>query len=265
MNALPLFALLALTAAGDPGFDQIVGKVGEQSHDLSCAQMQAWVQAHPQDPNAGRGLVWMAELRLADHQLQLARPLLERAAHDYAGTEWGWHGVKGLADLDAASHHYEAAIAAYRQLEALPSPYWRYVGKMAVISAGEEQLRFRIYLVLTAALVGGVIFRASRARSALWPPPEELTYALPVVLVMLVAAMAQPPEEARAVVTVALGGALLLWAHGAQLRAHPPSTLARLLLGVIGLGEAAALLYCAVVANDLWMKFAETVSNGAER
>ena len=88
---------------------------------------------------------------------------------------------------------------------------------------------------------------------------------MPVVLVMLLAALSQPPEEARAVATVALGGAVLLWAHGAQLRAHPPSPLARFLLGAIGLGEAAALLYCAVVANDLWMKFAETLSNGAER
>ena len=260
-----LLPLALALATPDPGFDAIVSRVGQQSHDRSCAQMQTWIDSHHDDPNAGRGLVWMAELHLADQRIDLARPLFARAAADYPGTEWGWQGQKGTADLQVVTHHYAPAITTYEKLSKLDSPYWQYVGRMSAVSAREEQKRWYIFLALCAGLLAGVVWRVFRARGSLWPLPEEATYALPVAGVMLAAAFAQPAAEAHAVTTVALGSLVLLYAHGVHLRARTPSRGARVLEGVVGLAEAAALLYCAVVANDLWMKFSETLSNGAER
>lgn len=251
-------------APPDPGFQAIVERVGQQSHDASVAQMQAWVDAHARAPDAGRGLIWMAELRLADHRLDLARPYFERAARDYPQTEWGYQGLKGVADIDVAHHRYAPAIATYDALARLPLPYWEYVGRMAAISARQERLRWWLFLGLSVALCVSVVARLRAARQV-WPPPEEATWALPVALVMLLAALGQPPEEGRAVITVAVGAVALLWAHGAQLRARPPGTAGRIFAGATGLLEAAALLYCAVIANDLWLKFAETLTSGAER
>jgi hypothetical protein len=260
-----LLALLLAVAAPDPGFDAIVQRVGEQSHDVSCAQMQTWVDAHRDDPNAGRGLVWMAELRLADHKLDDARAQFARAQADYPGTEWGWQGEKGVADLDVVRHRYTSAIASYDRLSRLPTPYWQYVGRMSGISARAEQHRWYAFVALMLAMVAGVALRLWRARGALWPLPEEVTFALPVAAVMLAAALAQPAEEAHAVCTVALGALVLLYAHGVHLRARAPATWVRVVEALLGLGEAAALLFIAVVANDLWMKFAETLTSGAER
>lgn len=262
---LPLALALRLAAVGDPGFDRIVARVGQQSHDVSCAQMKAWVDQHPKDPNAGRGLVWMAELRLIDHHTDLAMPLLERAAHGYPDTEWGHQAEKSLADLLVGGHHYAAAIAIYEKLSKLPTDYWQYVGRMAAASAREQRTRWEIFLALVAALLAGIGYRIARARRQLWPLPDEVIYALPIALVMLAAAWAQSPEEAHAVVSVALGGMLLLYAHGVHLRSVELSWRTRLVESVVGLGEAAALLYCAVVANGLWLKFSETVLTGAER
>ena len=195
----------------------------------------------------------------------LAQPLFARAAADYAGSEWGWQGEKGVADLNVATHHYTPAIATFEKLSKLDSPYWQYVGRMAAIAAREEQRRWYVFVALCIGLVMGVGLRLYRSRGALWPLPEEAIYALPVAGVMLAAAFAQPASEAKAVATVAIGALVLLYAHGVHLRARAPSKRVRLLEGVLGLAEAAALLYCAVVANDLWMKFAETLTNGAER
>jgi hypothetical protein len=263
---LPLALLLSLGAAGaGPGFDEILEQVGSEGHDALCAQMQAWVDAHPGDPQAARGLVWMAELRLSDGRADLARPLFTRAAALSPGSEWGHQGAKGLADLDAAAHRYGPALATYDRLAAIPDPYWSYIGRASGASARRERVRWFAFVGLAAALALGVALRLWRARGALWPPPEEASYALPVVAMMLLAAAAQPPAEARAVSTVAVGALALLYAHGVHLRARPEARGLRVLEGGLGLLEAVALLYCAVVANDLWLKFAETLVSGAER
>jgi hypothetical protein len=269
-SALVLTSLLALSSVAsaqpDPGFDEITHRVSQQSHDVSCQQMDAWIAAHPSDPNAGRGLIWMAELRLADHQFDLAYVLFDRAAREYPDTEWARHGQKNRADLDLYWHHFSAAIAAYDQLSKLPSPYWQYVGRMSLIQARSERVRFIIYAALVSGLVLLAAFRLGRARKQLWPPPEEVVYAAPVLMLMMLASLAQPSEEAHAVMTVTIGALLLLWANGAYWRAQPPKARWRWPFeALLGLVQAGSLLYCAVIANGLWLKFAETVTNGAER
>jgi len=265
MSRVAALALSLSLAVPSGGFEAIASRAGARSHDASCARMQAWVDAHPRDPRAGRGLVWMAELRLVDARADLALPLFARAARDFAGSEWGWEGEKGVADLDLARHSYASAIATYDRLATLPGPYWRYVGRTSAKAARAARRRWHVFLLLAALLTIGLGVRLFRARRALWPPPEELTYALPVAAVMLLACLRQPAGEAHAVATVALGALVLLYAHGVHLRARAASAPARALEALLGLCEAAALLYCAVVASGLWARFAETLTSGAER
>jgi hypothetical protein len=206
----------------------------------------------------------MAELRLADHRLDLAYDLFSRAAQDYGDGEWGLHGQKGRADLDLYQHRFGPALATFARLAARPEAYWQYVGRISLEEARHQRTRFWIYVALLAALGAWTLGRLGLARQKLWPPPEELLWSAPVLVLMLLAAFAQPAEEAHAVVTVALGGVVLLWANGAFLRLRPPGRRWPL-EAVLGVAQAAALLYCSVIANDLWMKFAETLTSGAER
>jgi hypothetical protein len=56
----------------------------------------------------------------------------------------------------------------------------------------------------------------------------------------------------------------VLWANGVYLRARPPRAARRLVETALGLAQAAAVLYCAVVLNGVWSKFYETLVMGAE-
>jgi len=256
-------AVAALLAA-DPAFDAIVTSATSTSHEQALARMQEWVDAHPGDPESARALVWMARLRRSDGRDEAARALLERALREGPGTEWALHAEKALGDLDLEAHRYAPAIARYDHLAGLPAPLWRYVGSSAAGHARGERTRFRILIAILAALAALSLARVIRAGGprSLWPPPAELLWLLPVLLVLLAAAAAQEAPEARAVVSLSLGGAALLWLNGAWLRARPPRRMA--LPALLGLGQALALLYCAMVWNGLWDKLVDTIAMGAQ-
>src|SRR4051794_8153374 len=99
-RAIPLLVLLLVPlSAGADEYEEILAGAAGRSHDASCARMLSWVQQHPQDERAPRALLWMGQLRIADHQLEQAQILLERARRDYPNTEWSLHATKALADL----------------------------------------------------------------------------------------------------------------------------------------------------------------------
>lgn len=208
----------------------------------------------------------MSKLRRAEGRADLARPLLERARRDFPGTEWELNAIQGLADLDLAAHRYKQAITGYETLARNPSPLWSYVGQNAARYAREEQIRFNLLVGAVAAVLALAMFRLWRSGGlrTLWPPPAELIYPLPILLLLLASTLGQEPDEARAIATVSLGAFALLWLNGAYLRAHPPRGLGRVTVAVLGVLQAGALLYCALVANGLWAKFQDTLAMGAE-
>ncbi len=267
MSPASVFAAgLFLAAPAETGYEQVVAGVGQRTHDQSCALMDAWVDAHPSDPDAGRGLVWMADLRVLDHRGDLARPLFERAAREYPNTEWARHAEKGIADLDVAAHRYDEAIRLYESLASNPAPLWSYVGRMGAARARDERRRFTIYVVLLAALVGIASSRvvlALRTRVSLWPLPDELLYPLPMFVLMALAAIPQEPDERLGILYLAAGAVVLLWANGLYLSVRPIRGWKRFGEGVLALGQAAALLYCSIVASGIWEKFRDTFSGGA--
>ncbi len=272
---LPWIALTLIAAPpafGEPGapegeFDQIVNSITADNHEAACARMQAWVDAHPKDPQAPRGLIWMSKLRRADGLDARARPLLERTLREYAGTEWELHAIQGLADLDAKDRHYDRAIAGYDRLARDPSSLWSFIGQHAAAYARAERLRFDILLGLAAALVGFSLFRLWRAGGlrSLWPLPAELLYPLPLPLLMLAASTALEVPEGHTIVTLSLGGMALLWLNGAYLRARPPKGARQVAVqAALGVLQVCALLYCAVVTHGLWEKLVDTLAMGAE-
>jgi hypothetical protein len=208
----------------------------------------------------------MAQLRVADLQPVLGRAYFLRAYRDYPGTEWGLHGLKGLADLDLADHRYGEAIARYDELARSRDPFFRYIGRMAANKARGARLRLGLALACLAGLIGLWAVRLSRLGSwrRLWPPPTEVAYLLPLLLLMAAAASGQPPEEARAVRLLTFGAVVTLWLGGAYLRARPPAGGWRFLHGLLGVLQAAALLYVAVQGSGLWDKFHDTLVMGAE-
>jgi hypothetical protein len=262
-----LLVLLAAPCAAE-SFDEITRSVGESTRTESCARMEAWIREHPSDPNAGRGLVWMAQLDLGEHAFDDARRHLERAVTEYPDSEWALHGTRGLAALDLEGWRFGSAIARYQTLAARPEPFWNYLGRMGTQDAQGARTRFLAFIAAALGLFGLATARcvlARRRRAGLLRPlPEELTFTLPVFVLMLLAALHQEGAERRGVVTLALGAMALLWANGAYLRASPPRGWAVLREAGLGLLQAGALLYCAIVVNGLWEKFHDTLLMGAE-
>jgi hypothetical protein len=87
---------------------------------------------------------------------------------------------------------------------------------------------------------------------------------MPLFVLMAAVAFGQPVDEGRAVRWLAFGAMGVLWLNGAYLRARPPRGAWRLVYGVLGLAQAAALLYVVVIACGLWDKFHDTLIMGAE-
>src|SRR2546429_6922531 len=62
------YTTLFRSVAASGSFDDVVSKVGQRSHDASCAAMHEWIDANPGSPDVPRGLLWMAQLELGDRK-----------------------------------------------------------------------------------------------------------------------------------------------------------------------------------------------------
>jgi tetratricopeptide (TPR) repeat protein len=249
----------------EPEFTAIVSATTQLNHPESIAKMQRWVDAHGGDPQAPRGLLWMAQLERSDGQSERARPLLERVLREGPGTEWALHAQRQLADLDLDRRHYAKAIATYEQLARDPAPFWQYVGKSAAQDARGQRLRFVGLLAALILLVGVALERLLRiGLQALWPMPNELAYPLPVLVVILIASFSLERAEEQAVITLSLGAVALLWINGAYLKVRPPKGLARVPQALLGLVQAIAIFYCAIQTSGLWEKLVDTWQMGAD-
>jgi hypothetical protein len=264
VSALSIALLLAVPP--ERGFDEIIAGVGEKSREALCAEMQGWVDAHPGDPRAARGLLWMSQLRSMDGREDLVGPLLERVIRDFPESEWRVRAETRLADLHLSRREFGAAIEIYDRLAASASPLGGYLGRLGAARARSEQVRFYVFLTLAAALLLAALSRLWLTRRAggkiLWPIPEEVLIGLPLAAIVLIISSTHPAEEGRAVATIALGGMVLLWVNAVYFRARPPRRGRAVLEGIWGVLQGAALLYCAIVANGLWSRLIDTLITG---
>lgn len=235
--------------------------------DAPLEPIQAWVDAHPGDPESGRALVWMAQRELSAGRAGRARLLFERAEREHRGSGWELAASKGLADLALRARRYGEAIARYEGLAASRDDYYRFLGESGAVEARATRSRDLLaagLALLVSTLASARLALAWRSRRTLRPVPEEVFYGAPVAGALLLAALAQPAAEGRAVAALALGGLLLLWANASYFRVRPPRGFSLALEGVLSVAQAGALLYCAVVANGLWGRLIVTFAVGPD-
>jgi hypothetical protein len=259
-----LCAALCVSAAAHASedFHAIADRVGEVSHDTSCAAMEQWLVEHPGSDEAPHALLWMARLRLLDGRDDLARPLLERAGPLARTGAWHYPVLKELASLDAGERRYALALEELAELEASGDEYWRAIGSNARGEVRAARLAWWTMAGLLAVLGGVCAARLAWARrrsSKLWPPPFEVMAALPVIAVLGLAAAVRPGPEGRCVLELLGGGVVLLWVSGVALQDRSltwPRRAAELLLGA---AQLAGLFFCVLVANGLLSKAIDTL------
>lgn len=260
MTAVLLLAL----ASQDSGLEELASNVGAVSHPQTISALEAFVASHPGDPNVDRALLLEAQLYRADGDDAHALEVLNRILAAPGFSAWRRDAALERASLDVAAWRFGAALSAYGWLAHDPDERRRYQARMGAAEALAMRARLYLGCAISFALVAVVLWRLARARRALLPPTEEVTYALPLVVLLGIAALSQPAAEARAVLTLAGGGLVLLWANSSFWRLRRPRGLLRVVEPAFAAGQAFGLLYCAIVSNNLWHRLVETFVNGAE-
>jgi hypothetical protein len=256
-----LFALCLVTAAPD-GFQEIVDAVGDVSHDVSCATMERWIAGHEDSDEVPHALLWMARLRLLDGRDDLARPLIERAQAQAGDGRWRYPVLKELASIDAGARRYGVALDELDLLAASDDDYWRSIAATARVEVRAARAAWWAMTLLLGVLAAacGARLIAARGRGAkVWPPPFEVIAALPVTLVLAVAASRHAGAEGRALFEVLLGGLVLLWVTGVALQERGLSRTRRMLEMLFAGVELAGLFFCVLVANGLLSKAVDTL------
>lgn len=126
-------------------------------------------------------------------------------------------------------------------------------------------------VLVAAVLAGAIVLRRRRgswrgAGRALWPPPIEVAYALPVAATMVFIAETGNPLAARAAEIILVGAVVVGWASGAVLRAAGPRP-ARAVVAVhlaVVLAVTLSIIYLTVIREGLWDLLVETWRNGPD-
>lgn len=252
-------------AAGSPGdeLEAIAAQVGTAGAEATRARLAAFAAAHPGSDEGARALLLVGQLWRKDGRDDLAGQAYQRVVTEAPASPSALDAELGLGDLALTARDWAEAARRFERVARVGEGRFLYQARLGLELASAERLRYRLFLGVAAALVALSLWRGARART-LWPPPEEVLAALPVAGLLLLASLSQPDAEARAVRVLALGGLALLWANAAAFAARPPRGARRLLEVALGLGQAAGLLFCAIIAGGLWTRFVETLSVGAE-
>jgi hypothetical protein len=226
------------------------------------AHVQEWIDAHRGAPGVAIARFWLAgsfasESRFVDADRILAALVSE-------GSSVKWDAALLRADVELQQRHWATAENEYRAIAAPKGSRWEYEASERAEVARWAGWRQHVMWGLLVGLVTLTLWRAYAGRRALWPPPEEVLWVGPLLLLMLAAALPREAEERSAIAGIALGGLVLLWANGAWLKVHPLSFAARAREAVLGLAQATAVLYCAIVASGLWDSVMNTFAAGPE-
>ena len=239
-----------LAAGGDPkpALAQLEALVdGNRGYPRAAAAMLAIAAGWDRDGNGERALAWYRRARDAAQGTErthvvaeYVRALIRHGDFDDARSE-----IDGLASNDALMR--EVAQELRDELHA------------AELRRDLCWAAFALLLALVAAAVWSLrrLERSWRAASKrLIRPPAEAIYFVPIAIVLIVVAQTGNPFAARAVRTIALGGAVVAWLSGATLdavralrgRVGAPRAIGQGLLAVLAI---AAIAYLAVDHDHL--------------
>lgn len=275
--------LAALDAAGgaDGAWDRVAAAYDRQVRAASAAEdphdalraLAALLDDNPGYPRWFAGALWLGEAwarigerGLAGHWLDRAfaaattpadrfRAALAKAGvladqGDYGGAERLLRALRDLDRLDARARDQAIGELHTRRLRDR-------VGLAARIALGLGALGF-------ALLVRRRTASWPAAARALWPPPVEVIYLVPIALGLAVVADRGNPLAARAVEVILIGAVAIAWASGVALRTRPgPLGLGALALHLAAVTAAvAAVAWIAVVHDQLVDLLLETWRNG---
>lgn len=233
---------------------------GERGIDL----VERWISGHPRNEALGAARLWQAQQLVALRRYDAAQEKLGLAlelAHD---EDLRWDVRLTMADLLSQRGAHAAAHEAYANLHAPAGSRWEFQASLRARHLEEEGARASWAWWLGTALVLLTTWRTWSARRKLWPPPLEVSWALPVLGVLAAAGLSRPEGEREAVEFTLLGGLVLLWCQGARLAGRPLTRWGRATEVVVALVSVAGLLYCSVVAAGLWARVMDTLVAGAE-
>lgn len=265
MLTLALTLAVALSAAPEPtDYDAIMAGVGAAPLTESARRMEAWVEAHGDDPRAPMGLLWSGQLRLRARDEAGATLALRRLVERWPDAPLTPDARLLLADLAVEAHRFDEAFAGYDAVEARGDERLRYLAAEHRREAHAAQTRFFASWAVALALlvVAGLRLRTALLHRTLWPLPEEFWHMLPVALLFALSTLRQGAQEQQAVLTLAAFGLGLAWLTGAAFRASPPRGARRWLEAALGLAQAAGALFITIESSRLWNRVVDTIAMG---
>jgi hypothetical protein len=226
------------------------------------ALLDAWVAGHPGSAGVPLARFWQAQSLVRESRFDQADLLLEQLVT--TSSDLKWDAALLRAELLLVQRRFSAAEHAYRTLAAPAGSRWEHEARSRAEQARVAGLRERAVWAALLALLVLATYRAASARRALWPPPAELIFAAPLLAVLAIAAAPRSADERFAVLAVAFGAAPLLWINGAYLRARSLRPLRRVAEAMLGVAQAAGVLFCAIVLSGLWDSVVNTWMAGVE-
>ena len=205
-------------------------------------ELEALVEQHPGYPRAADAMILIAQGWQRDGEGDRAIAWLRRATSTPGGPTIDpviQQRVK--AELVRALITYDELGAARHEIEALRKPSLRLELERKLASAERRRALRWVLWGLLAVIAGAAIVALRRSASSwrdamrrLSRPPIEAVFFVPIAVVLVIIAETGNPLVARAVSTIAIGGAIIAWVSGVIMEA------ARARRGAVGLRRATA-------------------------
>jgi tetratricopeptide (TPR) repeat protein len=246
----------------------------------SIAAAEALLREQPEWSGAVRVALWLAEIdrragrtssalrRYADAAERWSDPDARFEAHLGAGD-----AAVALGRLDVAERHYRALEPggdAGRQAVAMRS--------LAEVIAARTRARWHLAALLVALAALGVLLASlllaarspRRALAALWPPPSEMLYLLPITVLLAAAGYTGYQGLGPAITIVGAAGLAITWLSGAGLAlrraASPRRPVAAVAIHALASGAAIlAITYVAIYQTELLTPVLDTLRHGPDR
>jgi len=278
--------VLAAQVGADPGgleaqrrFSEIRQGFAARSEAQSIRMAEELLREQPAWPGAPAVAMWLAGLDSHAGRYESALRRYASAAETYRAPEARFDALRGAGDMALHLGRFSDAERYYGMMDAGGDPARRIAIDEAL--AGVNQVRGRSRWFSLSALLTGAGFlalalsllRGARgpraALRALWPPPTEILYLLPVAVLLCAVSYTDYQGLGPAVTIVSTGGVVAAWLSGAGLvvrraagggRATGAAIAHAAVAGIIVL----ALLYAAVYTTNLIDPVAETLRYGPE-
>jgi len=281
-RAGPRLAALETAGGADGAFDQVAATHKRLEREATAEdptpaliELGTVLDRHPDYPRWFAAALWLGESWARIGERGRAMRWIERAQAAARDPAERFRAGLARADLLTAQRDFDDAERAYRSLVPPDRPTALAV-EDGLRDLAWARTRWRIgvaaQVLLPVCALLAVIALRRRAGSwrgaarALWPPPLEVPYLVPVALVMVVLAESGNLLAARATEIILAGAIAITWLGGAALtaaRRRGPITVGALLVHVTVVTLAVASL-CYVATADLLDLLIETWRRGHE-